>query len=89
VGDPETRSLGICMPNPNSLPLIVSKISAFTRTDRQKDMAISTRLVILIKNISTLWGPKRSLLPATYFSTNLVYPFCLRVTGITIPFETS
>jgi len=48
-------------------------------------MARSTRLVILIKNIYTLWGRKRFLLPVTYFSTNLVYPFTLRVTGITNP----
>jgi len=47
-------------------------------------MARSTRLVILIKNIYTLWGRKRFLLPVTYFPTNLVYPFTLRVTGIKI-----
>jgi len=55
-------------------------------------MARSTRL----KNIYTLWGRKRFLLPVTYFPTNLVffllpvtyfptnlvYPFTLRVTGI-------
>jgi len=46
------------------------------------DMARSTRLVILIKNIYTLWGQKRFLKPVTYFPTNLVYPFTLRVTGI-------
>jgi len=45
-------------------------------------MARSTRLLILIKNIYTLWGRKRFLLPVTYFPTNLVYPFTLRVTGI-------
>jgi len=45
-------------------------------------MARSTRLMILIKNIYTLWGRKRFLLPVTYFPTNLVYPFTLRVTGI-------
>jgi len=47
-------------------------------------MARSTRLVILIKNIYTLWGRKRFLLPATYFPKNLVYPFTLRVMGIKI-----
>jgi len=52
-------------------------------TDRQTDMAILTRLVILIKNIYTLWGRNRFLIPVTYFPTNLVYPFTLRVTGIT------
>jgi len=41
-------------------------------------MARSTRVVIL-----TLWDRKRFLLPVTYFPTNLVYPFILRVTGIT------
>jgi len=45
-------------------------------------MARSTRLVILIKNIYTLWGRKRFLLPVTYLPSNLVYPFTLRVTGI-------
>jgi len=45
-------------------------------------MARSTQLVILIKNIYTLWGRKRFLLPVTYFPTNLLYPFTLRVTGI-------
>jgi len=42
------------MPNPNSLVLIVSEISAFIRTNRQTVKARSTRLVILIKNIYTL-----------------------------------
>jgi len=74
------RSSGICTPNLNSLALIVSEISAF----RQTDMVRSTRLVILIKNIYTLWGRKRFLLLVTYFPTNLVYPFTLRVTGIKI-----
>jgi len=46
-------------------------------------MATSTRLLILIKNIYTLWGPKRFILHLTYLLTNLVYPFTLRVTGIT------
>jgi len=66
------RNSGICMPNLNSLALIVSEISAFIRTDRQTDRARSTRLVILFKNIYTLWGRKRFLLPVTYFPTNLV-----------------
>jgi len=78
------RTIHICTPNLNSLAPIVSEISAFIRTDRQTDMARSTRLVILIKNIYTLWGRKRFLLPVTYFPTNLVYPFTLRVTGIII-----
>jgi len=43
----------------------------------QTDVAISTRLVILIENIYTLWGGKRFFLPVTYFPTNLVYPFTL------------
>jgi len=73
---------GICMPNPSIVACIVSEISAFIRTDGQMDMARSTRLVILSKNIYTLWGRKRFLLPVTYFPTNLVYLFTLRVTGI-------
>jgi len=51
------------------------------RLTGQTDMARSTRLVILIKNIYTLWGRKRLFLPVTYFPTNLVYPFTLRVKG--------
>jgi len=47
-------------------------------------MARSTRLVILIKNIYTLWGRKRFLLPVTSFPTILVHPCTLRVTGIMI-----
>jgi len=42
----------------------------------------STRLVILIKNKYTLWDRKCFLLPVTYFSSNLKYPFTLRVTVI-------
>jgi len=45
------------MPNPSIVSLIVSQISAFKWTDGH--MARSTRLVILIKNIYTLWGRKR------------------------------
>jgi len=56
--------------------------SKFASASGQMDMARSTRLVILIKNIYTLWGRKRFLLPVTYFPTNLVYPFTLRVTDI-------
>jgi len=74
------RSSGICIPNPNSLALIVFEISALIRTDKAR----SPWLVILIKSIYTLWGRKRFLLPFTYFTTNLVYPFTLRVTGIKI-----
>jgi len=47
-------------------------------------MAISTRLVILIDNIYSFWDRKRFFLPVTYFPTNIVYPFTLRVTGIII-----
>jgi len=63
---------------------LVSEISAFIRTDRKTVMARSPRLMILIKNIYTLCGRKRFLLPVTYFPTNLVHPFSLRVTGIKI-----
>jgi len=42
-------------------------------------MARSTRLVILIRNIYTIWGRKRCLPPVTYFPTNLVYPLTIRV----------
>jgi len=50
---------------------------------RQTDMTRSTRLLILIKNICTVLGQKRFLLPVKYFITNLVYSFTLRVMGIT------
>ena len=55
--------------------LTISEFCLFIRTDRrtdgqtdgQTDMAQSTRLVMLIKNIYTLWGLPRLLLPVTYF----------------------
>jgi len=52
------------MPNPNSLALIVSEISAFIRTDGQK--ASSTRLVILIKNIYTIYMGSETLPSVCY-----------------------
>jgi len=67
------------MPSPSIVALFVSEISVFIRIDVQTWL---DRL--LIKNIYTLWGRKRFLLPGTYFSTNPVYPFTLRVTGIKI-----
>jgi len=51
-------------------------------TNGQTDISRSTRLLILIKNTYTLYGRKRIVLPVTYFSTNPVYPFTLRVRGI-------
>jgi len=51
-------------------------------TDGQTDMARSTRVGILIKNIYTLWGRKCFPLPITYFPRNVVHPFTPRVTGI-------
>jgi len=71
----------ICVPNPNIIAFILFQISAFIRTDWQTDLAISTRLVILIKYIYTLRDRKRFLLTVTYFPTN---PFTLRVTDIKI-----
>jgi len=47
---------GICIPNPNIVACIVSEISAFIRTNGQEDMARSTWLVIMIKNIYILYG---------------------------------
>jgi len=65
------RSSGICMPNPNSVALIVSE-------DGQIDKARATRLVIRIKNMGS-----ETLPFACYILTkNLVYPFTLWVTGI-------
>jgi len=67
----------VCMLNLNLSSFYIPEISTFIRTD----MTSSARLSILIKVIYTLCGRKRFLLPATYFSTNLLYPFSLRVTG--------
>jgi len=50
-------------------------------------MPRSAPLVVLIKNIYTLWGRKRFLLLVAYFPTNLEYLFTLRVTGINTRFE--
>jgi len=47
------------MPNPSIVARIVSEISAFIQTTVRTDIDRSTRLVILIKNIYTLWGRKR------------------------------
>jgi len=68
------ESQRICMLSPNIPAFIVSEISAYIRTDGH----------ILIKNIYTriLWGRKRFILSFTYFPTNLVYTFILRVKGI-------
>jgi len=51
------------MPNPKILAFIVSENTSFIRTDGHR--ARSTRLVI----------GSETLLPVTYFPTNLVYPF--------------
>jgi len=59
----------ICILNLNLLAFTVPEISTFIR------------LLILIKNKYTLLSSE-TLLPVTYFSTNIVYPFTLRVTGI-------
>jgi len=56
------RSSGICMPSLNSLALIVSEIS----TDGQTDMARSTRLLILIKNIYVYFMGSETLSSACY-----------------------
>jgi len=64
------RSSEICMPNLNSPALKFPRSRRSSgQTDGQTDMARLTRLVILIKNIYTLWGRKRFLLPeqATFF----------------------
>jgi len=45
------------------------------KTDEQKG---GHGQIDLNKNICTLWGRKRFILPVTYFPTNLVYPFTLR-----------
>jgi len=47
--------LAVCL-FPKVLAFIVSEITAFMRKDRQTGMAISARLLFLIKSIYTLWG---------------------------------
>jgi len=64
------------MPNPSIVALIVSEISALIRTEGQTDMARSTRLVVLIKNI--LYMVRHAV---TYFPTYIEYRFTLRVMG--------
>jgi len=64
---------GICTPSPRIVACIVSEILAFMRTDGQTDGRTDGQtdmvlILILIKNIYTLWGRKRFLLPVTYFS---------------------
>ncbi|SPP88917.1 Hypothetical predicted protein, partial [Drosophila guanche] len=64
----------VWMQNLVALAFMVSEIQALNkteertarRTDGQTDMAQSNRLLILIKNIYTLWGRKRFLLCVTY-----------------------
>jgi len=64
----------------NGVTVGVAIFCLFVRTDGQMDLARSTRLLILINNIYTLYCWKPFLLPVTYFLRNLVYPFTLRVT---------
>jgi len=70
------------MPSPNVLAFIViSAISAVTRTDGQTDIASLTRLAILIQNIYTLWGRQTLIyLLHTYIPTNLIYHSILIIT---------
>jgi len=71
------RSLGICMPNPSSSHSFRDlSVHPDRQTDGKTDMARSTRLVILIKNI---WGRKPFLLPVTYFPTNDGYKVLLNL----------
>jgi len=59
------------------LALKVSKISAFIRTDRRTDIARSTKLVILIKNIGIYFIRSLQLLH-TYFPKYLL-PYKLQI----------
>jgi len=52
------------MLNANFLAYIFSEIPAFMRTNKETDMARTTRLVILIKNIYTFYVRKRFLVSA-------------------------
>jgi len=62
------------MPSPNTLAIIVSEISAFIRTDGHGwiDSANDPDQEHIV------------YLLVTYFTTDLVYPLTLRVTGIKI-----
>jgi len=58
------------MPNPIFLDFVVyrdNSVHTDGQTEGPTDMARSTRLVILIKNICSLWDRKRFLLPVSYF----------------------
>jgi len=59
------RGLQLKQTETKILALILSEISAFIRTDIQTDMARSTRLVILVKNVICFMG-SISLLSTCY-----------------------
>jgi len=53
-------------------------------------MAISTQLIVLIKNIYSLWGLPRLHLPVTYFFLrNLIYPQGINKEGENLTFNSS
>jgi len=72
-----------------SLAFIVSEIDAFKQTDRHTDMAQSTRLLILIKNIYTFGSLPRHLLPVTYILRNAFFAHFQWAKGIKIKFAVS
>jgi len=67
------------MQNLNLLAFIVPEIPTFIRTDGHGhiDSAIDPDQ----EYVYTLYGREHFLVPVTNFSTNLVYPFALRVMG--------
>jgi len=65
----EIRLLGKFLPDSFKTERLVS-----VETDGQTDMARSTRLVILIKNIYTLWGRKHLLHCVANFWLKSIYP---------------
>jgi len=68
--------------------MILSKIwhASFKRLalSPSSELEIHGFASILIKNIYILYGRKHFLLPAIYFSTNLVYPFTLRLRSFNV-----
>jgi len=67
---------GYILSEESSIPFY-SRVTGITITGRRKPFR---PIKYICSYIYTLWGQKRFLLPLTYLSTNLVYPFTLRVT---------
>jgi len=72
----------IFIPNPNILALIVSEISTFIRTDAHG--CNDSIIIILIKNIYTLWGQIYFLLPVLSDLPNDFFSACPLISCLTL-----